>query len=240
MGECQGGIHEERRLFRPPDDIESSVDHEMVTVGVTGFPISGKIENPRIVVEVLGEIIVGVILVEVSEPGRESLKSRDSDASRVPQRPFSDSRTAVPGWRQNFRDRQIPVLKISRIMRDIVAGGRMAVVKSGHQRGAGGGADAAAGISLSEPQSFTSQLIKSGSLDQALTVAAEISIPEVVRENENNVRTGGVFSRREERTPEYEDQERDESGIPENHFMKGNDRHWLAFPKGLGNYFGML
>ncbi len=64
----------------------------------------------------------------------------------------------------------------------------MAGVITGHKRGAGGGADGAAGVRLSEADAFGGHAIKVGRLDPFLTITAEIAVAEVIGHDENDVR----------------------------------------------------
>ena len=65
-------------------------------------------------------------------------------------------------------------------------------MKARHQGGAGWGANGAAGIKIGEPHAFGGELVEVGRFDSALAVTTQISIAQIVREDQNDV---GLASR---------------------------------------------
>ena len=90
----------------------------------------------------------------------------------------------------------------------VAAHGGVTAVETGHERSAGGGADAGAAVSLEVARALAGHAIEPRGLDELLAVGADVTLREVVAEDENDVglRRGGGVEGREDGEDDYENE----------------------------------
>src|SRR5207253_1633990 len=104
----------------------------------------------------------------------------------VTQTPLADQASVIPNLLQHLCHSQ--VAGPERLC-CIAAHPRMTCVQSSHQSAARRGADRAARVEIGEADAFGSQPIEVRRLDPALSVAAQITVPKVVGQNQNDARS---------------------------------------------------
>jgi hypothetical protein len=74
MGQCIGDIKKERLAgFCFLDELESSLCQQVMTVARLSFSVSPQVQAPVVVIEIFGEVVVSMVLIEIAEPGIEAL-----------------------------------------------------------------------------------------------------------------------------------------------------------------------
>ena len=68
---------------------------QVVTVMLARFGVARDFQPALIVVEIFGEIIMGVVLIQIAEPGVETLIGGTANRASVAERPFADAATAI-------------------------------------------------------------------------------------------------------------------------------------------------
>ena len=186
-------IEEERVVLVYPHEIQRHHrEHVMGVLALLAIKIA--LESKEEVVSVFwiwpaiescGVIIVGVAVPQVPEPFVEPLSIGGAGSILHTQPPFADHAVGVAGPSQNFGYRSIA--RRQRQIR-VAPDANVTGVQAGHERGAGGGADSAAGVALGEAQPFGGKPIDVRSLDFHLPVAAEIAVAEIIGEDKNDIR----------------------------------------------------
>ncbi len=139
-----------------------------------------------VVPEVVRVVEVGLVLVEVAVPVVEALEERDAPRARVPERPLAHSPGAVARLLQHLRDGEV-VRSQPDVVGEVVPDAVVAVVHPRHEAAARGGTDGRARVGLGEPQALGGQPIEVRRLDLLLPVGAEITVAEVVGQDEDDV-----------------------------------------------------
>ena len=80
-----GGIAEERAVLGIADELQSAICHQVVTVVLVRHRIVRDLTTTVIGIEILGEVVVRVILVEVTEPVVKALVQSRARCARVTQ-----------------------------------------------------------------------------------------------------------------------------------------------------------
>ena len=137
----------------------------------------------------IGELPVGMPVVQKAERVLESLPVRLPRRRRAAQAPFADDRRAVSGVLKRHRNGDVFRTKGKLA---VAANPGVAGVQPRHQGGPRGRADGAAGVVLSKTRAFTRQSIQMRSLEAGLTVRAEIAVAEIVGLDEQDVRRAGL------------------------------------------------
>jgi hypothetical protein len=123
-------------------------------------------------------------LVEIPEEIIKSLPVRDTRRARFSQSPLADQSRSIARLLENLRHGDIPgSQRIAAVAPDDGPAG----MQSGHQRAARRGADRAACVVLSKPDTFSGHAVQVGRADLLLPVAARISVPQIVSQNINDV-----------------------------------------------------
>jgi hypothetical protein len=135
----------------------------------------------------IGELAMGVAVVEESERILESFLVRLPRGARTAETVLADHRSTVSGIAQRHRNRHVLVAQ-----RDVAVPADPAVagVESRHQGRARWRADRAAGVVVGEADAFASEPIEARRRELGLAVGAEVPISEIVRLNEQEVGPG--------------------------------------------------
>ncbi len=138
--------------------------------------------------EIVGVVVMGVSLVQVTDEVIESLALRHPGAVRFAEAPFAYEGGQVPGILQHLG--QGTVLGAERQV-GIAANPGVAGMLTSHERGARGSAHGTARVELGEADAFGSQLVDVRRLELRLTIASEVAIPQIVCHNEYDVWLSG-------------------------------------------------
>ena len=108
----------------------------------------------------------------------------------VAETPLANQRGRVTGFLQQARHGCVLQAERLRERVDVAcvtAHAGVPGVQAGHQHAAAGSADGRAGVELGEAHSFRGHAIEMRGLNQLLPVAAQISVTQVIREDEDDV-----------------------------------------------------
>ncbi len=134
-------------------------------------------------IEIIGIIIVGMHLIEVAKPFVESFFARNTRRAFVAESPFANGASAIARALQNLGHGHI--LRLQGNV-GIAADARVAGVFAGHQRGARGRANGAAGITTGEAHALRGELVNIGCFDSLLAIAAKITVAQVIGQDEDD------------------------------------------------------
>src|SRR5439155_15054795 len=116
---------------------------------------------------------------------------RDAGRTLLAETPLADECGRVPGVLQDLGDRPVlrpegyvPSLRPAAVPADPAVPG----VQPGHEGAPRRGADRAAGVALGKADALARQPVDVWRLDLRLPVAAEVAVPEVVGQDEDDVR----------------------------------------------------
>ena len=134
----------------------------------------------------IGELPVGVAMIEEAEGVVEALLIRLPGRARRAEPPFADHRGAIARRPQHLGDRD--VFGPQRNVLAVAANPGVTGVQPGHQRRPRRRADRAARVVLREPDAFAREPIERRRLEPRLPVGAEIAVAEIVGLNQQDVR----------------------------------------------------
>ena len=156
--------------------------------------VARQVEARAVAVEKFREIAMRVALAIVAELVVEAFFQRAAGCFEHPHAPLAHDGGGVAGGLQELRDGD-GVGRQRELALDgdfpVAAHGGVAAVETGHQRSAGGGADAGAAIRLGVARALAGHTVEPRGLDEFLTVGADVALSEVIAQNENDVRWGG-------------------------------------------------
>ena len=142
---------------------------------------------------------MGVSLAVVAEEAVEALLIGIALRPGVAEPPFAEGAAGVALCFQALGDGDIGgkegVLSLG-LHRGIVAHGGVAGMFAGHEDTARGRADGVAGVGTGEFHARGGERVDAGRLDLLLSVAAELAVAEIIREDEDDV---GLFGAGQER-----------------------------------------
>ena len=189
MGNGVSEVEEKGIVLVDAHEIERDRGKKIVRVlALLAVAIGFDREHKIVPVKLGGIIIVGMGLPQIAEPFVESFFVWCARCVSQAKTPFPDHPIGVARLFQNLRHRHILRLEgNSRIAPDAHVAG----VQARHQTSAGGSADSAASIALSEAHSFGRQAVNVRSFDFRLPVTAEIPITKIIRQDKDNI--GFVF-----------------------------------------------
>ena len=192
QGNC---VEQEERLFvigsQPIDHI---LLNQVLGIGCTDFLaiIARKFKSLVIAVEVRGEIGMRVTLAVVTKKVIKALLKRTASGVEHPHAPLAHTGCRVALFLENLcyrhgfcRQRQLP-LAVSYL--PVSPHWTMTTMQASHQRRTAGSANGGAAIRLCITRPFFGHPIKTRSLDQFLSITANIPLCQIVTENENDVR----------------------------------------------------
>ena len=134
---------------------------------------------------------MSVALVQVAVEVVESLIQREAGAGSekvLSQTPLAAESGLLASLLENLGESDIRIGKrLQTPLAGVAPDMGMTQVPPGHQDAARRSADGRAGVELSEPHPFPGHPVQSGSLDQLLSVAAQVSVTEVVGQDEDQV-----------------------------------------------------
>ena len=210
MGDDEGEKEEPGAVAVLLDKFDGFIGEEIITVfqAVGGVAGSGFTRGDEVVFERLPGgtapeeiriVIVGVGLAEKPEEEIKSLFERMAGPiGIVTEPPLADESGAVAGgFEQGGHGGFAGAEGLGHgvIASGIAPHGGVAGVLSGHEHGAGRGADGTSGIKLRETQAFRSHAVEVGGADFWLPITTQFAVSEIVGENEQDVgffRQGGT------------------------------------------------
>jgi hypothetical protein len=196
-------VEEERTVLVIGDERKDLVGEEIIGKetgfgGVTGAVAAdgsdeiGQGDALFVVPQEIGEMIVGMTLVEVAEEQIETLFARQSGVgwADVAETPFADERGGIASLLQGLGHREIVGAQGLRLWiggAGIAANAGAAMMFAGHEDAAGRGTDGGAGIELDEAKAFIRHTIEVRGLDDLLPVTAEFAITEIIGHDPDQV-----------------------------------------------------
>lgn len=192
VGQGDGVEHHEGIFGVPFDPFDHLVLDEFLGVGFAkAFSfVPGEGDRLVVIVEVGGEVGVGVALAVIAVEAVDSLLVRGAGGVEKSHAPFAEGGGGVAGRFCDFADRDGvggdgPLAFGNHFA--VSADGAFSGVESGEEDGAARGADGGAAVGLHVAGAFFGELVDAGSLDELLTIDADVSLGDVIREDEDEI-----------------------------------------------------
>ncbi len=160
--------------------------------------VARQVDTPVVVVEIGGEVAVGVALAVVAEEVVEAVLERAAGGVEHAHAPLADDGGGVAGGLEEFGDGEGAGREGHLALGldlAVCSDGGMAHVEAGDEGGSRGGADGGAAVGLGVAGAFAGHAVEAGGLDELLPEAADVALGEVVAEDEDQVGPGGLSSR---------------------------------------------
>ena len=109
MGQSIGAVEEERLVGRVADEAKCPRRKQIVGVMFAGHGVASQFKACVVVIEILGIVVMGMILIEVAEPAVETLVGGASFSSRIAEGPLTNSAATITYVFQYFCDRDVLV-----------------------------------------------------------------------------------------------------------------------------------
>ncbi len=192
VGDDHAPVEEKGAVLVFGDKLEAFIGEQVVRVvnglgGVAGAEFAhgdddvGEGFFAFVAPEVVWEMVVGVVLVEVAVELAEALFAGQAGLGRadIAEAPFADESGLVASCLEDFSDGGVfcgEGLGGGIGLAGIAAHAGAAMVLTGHEDAAGGGADGCASVEMGKAKAFGGHAVEMGRGDDFLAVAAEIAV----------------------------------------------------------------
>ena len=219
MRHSEREVEEKRPRFTTRDEISRLIEKEIAGIHQPLGRVAGARDRSDLRDDVgqrhafavapqkIRVVVVRVRLVEKTKRVIEAVFARLALVAGVAEAPLADERSRVTRRLQDARDRDITGaqhLRLGIFHASVAAHARVTHMQTRHKHAARGRTHRVARVKLRETHPFGRELIEVRGADNFLSVRAEVTVAEIVGQNENNIGPGSS-SRGEARGKQNQD-----------------------------------